>query len=78
MTPDARSFLLSVAVALFGYWGGTRAARYLQARVDVRDARVKLRKARKARSTLRLAALVGWLSLGLAGVVLLAVVLMAR
>lgn len=55
--------LALVGCALVAYWAGARAQRYRQARADVRDNRVKLRKARAARPALRTTALIGWLAL---------------
>lgn len=65
--------LLAGAVA--AYWAGIRAQRFSQARADVRDNRVKLRKARTARTAQLRSAALGWLALGVVAVLAVAMVL---
>lgn len=63
--------------ALAAYWAGQRGQRYVQARADVRDTRIKLRKARDARTAQRKAAVAGWLAFGVIVVLAVAAALAA-
>jgi hypothetical protein len=52
--------LLPLAIAVLVFWAGRRHQAYIQARVDVKDVRSKLRDVRAARRIRRASMIVAW------------------
>lgn len=60
---DAALFVVLVVAACLAYHAGRRHQAFTLARADVREQRIKLRKARRGRTVLARSAVAGWLLL---------------